>query len=206
MSWAKNGEQAGSAGYSYRLEGIEIVLVEKGKNPPTRTDIRTKKSIMKKQVAYTTHVQDYGWQKDVFDGEMSGTSHQSKRLEGIKIKLYKQDATGNIEYMTHIQDIGWEKSYKKNGEMSGTSHQSKRLEAIKIRLTGNMAKKYDIYYRVHAQNFGWMGWAKNGEEAGTAHYSYRLEGIEIVLVEKGENPPERTDTKTKKAFVDKKAK
>ncbi len=206
MGWAKNGEQAGSASYSYRLEGIEIVLVEKGKNPPTRTDTRTKKSFMKKQLIYTTHVQDYGWQKDVFDGDMSGTSHQSKRLEGIKIRLNKQDVTGNVEYMTHIQDIGWEKSYKKNGEMSGTSHQSKRLEAIKIRLTGNMAKKYDIYYRVHAQNFGWMGWAKNGAEAGTAHYSYRLEGIEIVLVAKGENPPERTDTKTAKAFIDKKAK
>ena len=34
MNWAKNGEMSGSAGYAYRLEGIEIVLVEKGVNPP----------------------------------------------------------------------------------------------------------------------------------------------------------------------------
>ncbi len=205
MAWAKNGEQAGTSGYSRRLEGIEIVLVEKGKNPPTRTDTRTNKAFVKKQITYATHVQDYGWQDGVSDGTMSGTSHQSKRLEGIVIVLNKPEVSGNVEYRTHIQDIGWEKEFKKNGEMSGTSHQSKRLEAIEIKLTGEMAEKYDIYYRVHAQEFGWMGWAKNGESAGTAHYSYRLEAIEIVLVEKGENPPERTDTKTTKSFVDRKA-
>ncbi len=205
MAWAKNGEQAGTSGYSRRLEAIEIVVVEKGKNPPTRTDTRTNKAFVKKQITYATHVQDYGWQDGVSDGEMSGTSHQSKRLEGIVIVLNKPEVSGNVEYKTHIQNIGWEKDFKKNGEMSGTSHQSKRLEAIQIKLTGEMAEKYDIYYRVHAQEFGWMGWAKNGESAGTAHYSYRLEAIEIVLVEKGENPPERTDTKTNKTFVDKDA-
>ncbi len=37
MGWAKNGEPAGSAGYSYRLEGIKIVLVEKGHSAPGST-------------------------------------------------------------------------------------------------------------------------------------------------------------------------
>ena len=34
MGWAKNGEEAGTAGHSFRLEGIQIVLVKKGQNPP----------------------------------------------------------------------------------------------------------------------------------------------------------------------------
>ena len=38
-------------------------------------------------VSYRTHVQTYGWQGYVKDGAMSGTSGQSKRLEGINIKL-----------------------------------------------------------------------------------------------------------------------
>ena len=38
-------------------------------------------------VSYRTHVQTYGWQGYVKDGEMSGTSGQSKRLEGININL-----------------------------------------------------------------------------------------------------------------------
>jgi uncharacterized protein YjdB len=29
LGWAKNGESAGTAGYGYRLEGLQIVLVEK---------------------------------------------------------------------------------------------------------------------------------------------------------------------------------
>ena len=204
MTWASNGERSGTEGYGRRLEGIEIVLVEKGQNPPERTDIRTNKKFVRKTVTYRTHVQDYGWQESVADGAMSGTSHESKRLEGIEISLYKPESGSGIEYRTHVQDYGWQ-DFVSNGAMSGTSHEAKRLEAIEIRLTGDIAETHDVYYRVHAQNFGWMGWAKNGESAGTAHYSYRLEGIEIVVVEKGENPPERTDTRTPESFKDKNA-
>ncbi len=202
MNWAKNDEMAGTAGYGRRLEGIEIVVVEKGQNPPSRSNIKSNKAFLQKQISYTTHVQDIGWQSEVADGTMSGTSGQSKRLEGIKIKLYKPTYNGSIRYKTHVQDIGWQ-SFVYDGAMSGTSGQSKRLEAIRVELTGSMASHYDIYYRVHAENFGWMNWAKNGESAGTAHYSYRLEGIEIVLVDKGEAPPTRTNIKTSKAFIDK---
>ena len=34
MGWAKNGARSGSAGYSRRLEGIQIVLVKKGNPAP----------------------------------------------------------------------------------------------------------------------------------------------------------------------------
>ena len=204
MTWAKNGERSGTEGYGRRLEGIEIILVEKGQNPPERTDIRTNKKFVRKTVTYRTHVQNYGWQASVADGAMSGTSHESKRLEGIEISLYKPESGSGIEYRTHVQDYGWQ-DFVSNGTMSGTSGESKRLEAIEIRLTGPIAETHDVYYRVHAENFGWMGWAKNGESAGTAHYSYRLEGIEIVVLEKGEEPPIRTDTRTPQAFIDKNA-
>ena len=138
-------------------------------------------------VKYTTHVQNVGWQDYVADGEMSGTSGQGLRLEGIKIEL-STELEGKIEYSTHIENIGWQ-DYVADGEMSGTSGKSLRLEAIKIRLTDELAEKYDIYYRVHAQNVGWLGWAKNDEESGTAGYGYRLEGIEIKLVEKDSEAP-----------------
>ena len=139
-------------------------------------------------ISYKTHVQSYGWQEYVENGQMSGTSGEAKRLEGIKIKLNSQDYDGDVEYRTHIQTYGWETEWKKNDAMSGTSGEAKRLEAIEIKLTEDMAEHFDIYYRVHAQKFGWLGWAKNGESAGTAGYAYRLEGIEIVLVNKGETP------------------
>ncbi len=187
MGWAKNGEEAGTSGYSYRLEAIQIVLVPKGEAAPGSTS----NAYLKKQISYSTHVQNVGWQSDVSDGATSGTSGQSLRLEGIKINLENPEYSGSIEYTTHVQNIGWQ-NYVSNGAMSGTSGQSLRLEAIRIRLTGEMAEHYDVYYRVHAQNYGWMGWAKNGESAGTSGQSLRLEAIQIVLVPKGESAPGST--------------
>lgn len=151
----------------------------------------TKKQSIVNSVLYRTHVQDIGWQDWKKNGELSGTQAQSKRLEGINIKL-SSDLSGNVEYMTHIQDIGW-KDWKKNGELSGTEGKSKRLEAIKMKLTGDVASKYDIYYRVHVQDYGWLGWAKNGESSGSEGLSKRLEGIEIRLVKKGQETPGSTD-------------
>lgn len=139
-------------------------------------------------VSYSTHIQSYGWQKDVKDGKPSGTTGEAKRLEGIKINLPDSKFSGSVEYRTHVEKYGW-MGWKSTGNMSGTTGESKRLEAIEIRLTGELAKQYDIYYRVHAQKFGWLDWAKNGESAGTAGYAYRLEAIEIKLVKKGEKGP-----------------
>ncbi len=55
------------------------------------------------QVAYKTHVQTYGWQDWVRDGAMSGTQGESKRLEGINIKLESAPYAGGIEYRTHVK-------------------------------------------------------------------------------------------------------
>lgn len=186
LDWAKNGEAAGSEGYSKRLEGIEIRLVKKGEAAPGSTS----RPFVSKMIKYQTHVQNIGWQSEKADGEMSGTSGQYLRLEGIKIHL-GGSIDGGIAYATHVQTYGWQ-SYVSDGQLSGTSGQSKRLEAIRMNLTGNAANQYDVYYRVHAQHFGWLGWAKNGQSAGTAGYSYRLEAIQIVLVPKGGSAPGST--------------
>ena len=37
LSWAKNGEEAGTSGFGFRLEAIQIVLVRKGMTPPGDT-------------------------------------------------------------------------------------------------------------------------------------------------------------------------
>lgn len=138
-------------------------------------------------VKYQTHVQNEGWQSWKFDGDMSGTSGMSLRLEGIRIETVNNTNLG-IEYATHVQNYGWQ-DFKTNGDMSGTSGEGLRLEAIRVRLTGTDAANYDVWYRVHAQNVGWMGWAQNGADSGTAGYGYRLEGIEIVILPKGSEAP-----------------
>ena len=155
-------------------------------------EVITKEFDEEPHIEYQTHIQKIGWQNKVEDGEISGTSGQALRLEGIKINLFNMNNySGSIKYQTHIQKIGWQ-NYANEGELSGTTGKGLRLEAIRIKLTGDIADDYDIYYRVHVQNFGWLDWAKNGESAGTSSYSYRLEAIQIQLVEKDENAPGST--------------
>lgn len=187
LGWAKNGDESGSAGFSYRLEAIQILIVKKGSVAPGST-----KNSFKQNILYKTHIQNIGWQNYVNSTQVSGTTGQALRLEGIKIMVPENiNISGNVEYSVHVQNIGWQ-NFVRNNAMAGTSNRNLRLEAIKIRLTDNLAKKYDIYYRVHCENFGWLGWAKNGEKSGSAGYSYRLEGIQIMLVKKGDDPPGST--------------
>lgn len=186
--WAKNGAACGSQGYSKRVEAIQLHLVAKNGAAPGSTSDAFRAPL----VRYRTHVQTYGWQADVDDGATSGTTGQSKRLEGIQIRLPAAPYGGQIQYRTHVQTYGWETGWKSNGATSGTTGESKRLEAIQIKLTGEMAERYDVYYRTHRQTFGWSGWAKNGASCGSAGYSKRLEGIQIKLVQKGGAAPGST--------------
>lgn len=134
-------------------------------------------------LSYQTHVQNIGWQGLKKDGEFSGTSGKSLRLEGIKINITNNGLTGNIQYRTHVQNLGWQ-DWVSNGSMSGTSGKGLRLEAIQIRLTGQLKDNYDVTYRTHVQNLGWQGWVKNGSTSGTSGKSLRLEAIQIRLLAK----------------------
>ena len=143
-------------------------------------------------LSYRVHRQTFGWEKKwLTNGQVSGTTGQSKRLEGITIALTGNKYSGSVHYRTHVQSYGWMNTVK-DGTMSGTQGEAKRLEAIEIALSGDMARHYDIYYRVHSQTYGWLGWAKNGEPSGTAGGGKRLEAIQIALVEKGGCMPPAT--------------
>jgi|GEM_PF-1227931 len=140
-------------------------------------------------VSYTTHVENIGWQNNVSDGALAGTTGRSLRLEGIKIQLNLENLSGGISYRTHIENIGWENTWAVDGAMSGTQHRALRLEGIEIKLTGEVADYYDVYYQTHVQDHGWTAWAENGEVCGSAGEGLRLEGIKILLVRKGEAAP-----------------
>ena len=70
----------------------------------------------------------------VKDGELAGTTGQSKRVEAVKIKLEDELAEKyDIYYRVHIQDYGW-MNWASNGDLAGTTGQSKRIEALRIEL------------------------------------------------------------------------
>ena len=220
LGWASNGAPAGTAGQAKRLEGIQIVILPKESAKPgdAYADVNIANYVHTSQsyisisglgdpqvagerdvnVAYRTHVQTYGWQGWKYNGQMSGTYGQAKRLEGINIKLTNKKYSGSIVYTTHVQTYGWQgdqnnpNTWPRDGKISGTQGEAKRLEAIRIELTGEMAEHYDVYYRVHAQSFGWLNWTCNGQPSGTAGLAKRLEGIQVVLVPKGSGAPANT--------------
>ena len=195
LGWAKNGELAGTIDYAKRVEAIQIQLVEKGGAAPENTGVAFHQSL----ISYQSHVQTYGWEEKVYEGELSGTTGQAKRMEAIKLSLSDPTYQSELQYQVHMQTYGWQEDWTTGGNITGTTGQSKRLEAIRIRLTGTMEQTYDIYYRVHIQTYGWLGWAKNGEAAGSEGLEKRLEAIEVVLVPKGGAAPgDTTNTFVKK--------
>ncbi len=134
-----------------------------------------------KGIAYQGHLQDIGWQGWKYNGELSGTTDQSKRLESIMLTINNDLKDANVLYRTHIQDIGWQ-DWKQNGELSGTVGLSKRIEGIEIKLEN--APGYSVEYRIYVEGLGWQEWRRDGETAGTEGQSKRLEALEIRLVNK----------------------
>ena len=197
LDWAKDGQAAGTQGYSKRIEAIQIAVVPKGSDAPGSTSRPFVKEKMSMQ--YSSYVDSLGWMSAT-EGDVAGTSGQSKMLEGLQVKILNADYDGSVVYNTYMQSSGWT-GEKKDGDISGSAGSGKRMEAIKIRLTGEMETYYDVYYRTYCQTYGWLGWAKNDQIAGTIDYSKRIEAVQIRLVSKGEAAPESTTDSYKQALV-----
>ena len=200
QGWVKNGAVAGTEGQSKRVEALEILLVKKGDAVPSASGSQyvPTPAPASPSLFYQTHVQTYGWQGEVSNGQIAGTSGKSKRLEAMRISL--RGASGGISYRTHVQTYGWQ-DWRNNGDLAGTSGESKRLEAFQVKLTGAVANDYDVWYRCHIQSVGWMGWAKNGENAGSEGYGLRMEAIQIKLLPKGSAAPSNSDSNTSTPFL-----
>lgn len=117
QDWKYNGEESGSVGLGYRLEGIKISVDGVSKDLG---------------VTYSTHIQNIGWQDWKYDGDLSGTTGKGLRLEAIAIALTGNDASQyDVYYRTHVQNVGW-LGWAKNGENSGSAGYGYRLEGIQI--------------------------------------------------------------------------
>ena len=124
---------------------------------------------IKHNIGYKAHVQSIGWQDWKYDGEMAGTTGESKRMEAIRI-----DYDGEVYAKAHIEKIGWVDYGKINKDtIIGTTGESKRLECLCL--------KGNFRYRVHVQSSGWSCWTKADGIAtlGSVGQKLRIEAIEI---------------------------
>ena len=119
-------------------------------------------------IDYQSHVQNIGWQAWVSDGEMSGTSGQSLRLEAVRIEL--NDIDGGVEYKTHVQNIGW-MDWVSDGAMSGTSGQSLRAGSDSDTADGVRRRTCTIFTTGYTcrVSVGWAG-LRTGRQPARAGY------------------------------------
>ncbi len=194
MAWAKNGADAGTQGYGYGVEAIQIRLVKKGESAPSAEGSVTSDAFRRKpvDVSYQAHVSNIGWQGSVAGGQTAGTTGRSLAVEALRVSLTNQVLSGSVQMKAHVSDLGWDANWK-TGSV-GTTGQARSIQAIQMKLTGEMADAYDIYYRVHSSGYGWLDWAKNGATAGTTGLSCPVEAVQIKLVKKGGGAPGSTAT------------
>ena len=85
------------------------------------------------QLCGDAHLANFGWEPEVCDGVMAGTTGQSRRIEALKVRVASAPTTTRVYTQAHVQDVGWQPGVF-DGQIAGTTGQSKRLEAVKIQL------------------------------------------------------------------------
>lgn len=171
-NWKKNGEIAGNIADERKIEAIQIKIEEESHSISNSIGLE-----------YYTYLYGSSINENYIeeDGQISGTTGQNRKMEGIQIELKNVDSTAHIKYKTHIQDVGWV-DWSRDGQISGIINKNLKIEAIKIELEG--LKDYTIQYKVHVQDIGWTDWYIDGESAGTTGQNKKIEAIQIQIVPK----------------------
>lgn len=167
--------------FNSRIDDIAEGVLEAFNIPTKRIKQIPGKAKNDNQLWYRAHCQNLGWLDPVHDGQTSGTTGFSTRLEALLIDLReirKKNPDAKLSGDFHVQNIGT--VHLDNIEpdtLIGTIGKSLRLEAFRLHLTGVPDKK--LYYEAHIQDIGWQGVRKDGEMAGTTGQSKRIEAVRI---------------------------
>lgn len=141
LPWQSQNAVVGTTGQSRRMEAVRIVINEKDRTlTPAYTNLDM-------HVLYRVHVKGLGWMNGnwiddkgvgwFYDGQLAGTTGQSRRMEAIQIKLLGgQAANYTVWYIAHVKGLGW-LNWVKNGETAGTTGQSRRMEAMVVEIVPN---------------------------------------------------------------------
>lgn len=131
---------------------------------------------------YRAHVQEYGWREWIRDGQIAGSTGESKRMEALNIDVSRVEGL-HLDVKVHIQDYGW-RLYKdvQPDTVLGTTGESRRIEAIELDYAANNTCDKQIKYQVHLAENGWTGVVNAGFTTGTVGISKAVEAIKIWVV------------------------
>lgn len=193
LGWTSNGEPAGTQGYAYPIEAIQIkVILKNAQDAPARGDAFKDHAQEPPTVSYRSHISNVGWTSAVTNGNTSGFVNPGNAIEALSPGVTWYGHGGSISSRAHVSGIGWQNW---SSGTIGTTGQSRSIEAVQFRLNGEISDVYDIWYRVYTSELGgWLGWASNGTPAGSTAKGAAVQGIQILLVEKGGSAPGDTAT------------
>ena len=152
------------------MEGMELwQFTDKGSVPGIKGNVDMSINYSRKKLLQG-HVQGLDWLPWVEEGEVCGTTGQSRRLEALRFSK-----ESGITAQCHVQTYG-DMPAVQPGEICGTTGEAKRMESIKL------DAPYSIIYRVHQQGTGWTEWVPNGTWCGSKGKSIRIEAIQVKKV------------------------
>lgn len=172
MNWVKNGEIAGKISHNKKIEAIQIRILEEANNTDDLLGVE-----------YYTYLNGSSSNENKMErnGEISGTTGQNRKVEGIGIELINAPEGAHIKYRAHVQDIGW-MDWMRDGQVAGVLDKNLKIEAIQIQLEG--LDEYTVEYKAHVQDIGWTEWYIDGEVAGTTGKNKKIEAIQIRITDK----------------------
>lgn len=168
--------------YNHKADtSIEVKSVSK---KPTQPASKVKNT---NGIFYKSHVETTGWLPEVRDGQLSGTTGQSARIEALMITpppgvwldvIVHQQSIGNLIFENVRKKTSTSKGYN---PVIGHIGKSLRLEAVKIvvKKVPKEFKNKTLKYQVHQQTVGDSEIVTAGHWAGVRGKGKRLEAIKI---------------------------
>ena len=106
-------------------------------------------------VEYHVPVEGYGWIDWTKNGQVAGTTGESRRVEAIRFRLINQPENDEVflNGNAHFDNIGWLVFLPEN-DFCGTTGESRKIEALQFSLVCKDADKYSINFRSHSQDLG----------------------------------------------------
>lgn len=191
LGWTSNGSPAGSAAKGAVIQGVQILLVEKGSSTPGDTAnhfIGATDILSGSSLGLNGKSLGSAQGKSILLGSESG----SEPLTSLSISFDNQETLGSIGYSGCYEFGGWG-DVVSDGVALNSKNNGRVLKAVRLTLTGDLSNAYDVWYRCFDSKKGWLGWTCNGTDAGATISGSFLTAVEVQIISKGSSAPGVTD-------------
>ena len=138
------------------------------------------------------HVAGLGWRPAVGNGEVAGTTGQSRAVEALRVRLSGElSERYSVWYRVHSAGFGW-LGWARDGADAGSAGYGRAAQAVQVEVLpkgdpapGDTAAPFvdrsseppSVSYRAHVAGIGWQGSVSDGAVAGTTGQGRALEAI-----------------------------